>query len=734
MRSLPSHPLRADALVQEGYVLLERGRPGDGERRFREADGLAPRPELRPQLRLGLVRAYLALGDTPRAASAARRLAAESPKDAAAGPALLVVADAAEKRGARAEALDVYRQLLRLPLAPPLQDYVSYRLAEGLERDGVLAEAKERYRALRDRGREEGIAERAAYRLGSIALAERDAGAALREGETLLRAGTMPELREGVLLLTGEAAARGEDPNRAAAVFRIALREFPNSPRTARTRLALGWALLKDGDPESAAREWRILLQSADLETRAQAALALADGAIKGGREAEALDALRLAGTLGAASPVADTAALDRGLLALRAQQYAEVVQVLEPVASRITEFPRQALVRRVLGLARYRLGEYDLAERQFREAATLAPAEPSSWLGAGLAALARSRFTEAEDALLRARVAIPEVAAVAQYGLVVSAWSRQDARVFRERATAFVDRYPAYPVVGPVLYALAASAADASQVEETQTWVRRLLRLDPPSEYAADALERLTTVARNRPDILRDAYRDLLARGGGREGRADAWLGLGEAALAARDLREAQRAAEGFLQESGADPRAPRAQALLVQAYQAQGQRARALEAAETFLTRFPSDPMAPALELTRGQLLVEERRWDVAERAFEAAREHGEPAVAAPAQFWLGEALRARGDFEGAIVAYLGATYLYPGTPWAARGLQGAAQAYVSRRMLREAGILLRKLVATPDAEPALVQWARTALAQLGPTAGQDPSDSLKRGAARP
>src|SRR5205814_7504103 len=195
-RSLPSHPLRADALVQEGYVLLERGRPGDGERRFREADGLVPRPELRPQLRLGLVRAYLALGDTARAASAARRLAAESPQDAAAAPALLVIADVAEKRGARADALDVYRQLLRVPLSPPVQDYVSYRLAEGLERDGVLAEAKERYRALRDRGRDEGIAERAAYRLGAIALTERDAGAALREGETLLRAGTMPELRE----------------------------------------------------------------------------------------------------------------------------------------------------------------------------------------------------------------------------------------------------------------------------------------------------------------------------------------------------------------------------------------------------------------------------------------------------------------------------------------------------------------------------------------------------------
>ena len=181
-RALPSHPLRGDALVQIGFVLLERGRPGDAERRFRDAEALGPRAELRPQLRLGFVRAYLDLGDVGRAAAAARRLAAESPHDPLAGPALLKIAQAAEKRDALGEALDVYRQMLQVPLAPALQDYVVYRLAEGLERDGRLPEAKERYRALRDRGQDEGIAGRAAYRLALVALAERDLGGALREG------------------------------------------------------------------------------------------------------------------------------------------------------------------------------------------------------------------------------------------------------------------------------------------------------------------------------------------------------------------------------------------------------------------------------------------------------------------------------------------------------------------------------------------------------------------------
>ena len=75
--------------------------------------------------------------------------------------------------------------------------------------------------------------------------------------------------------------------------------------------------------------------------------------------------------------------------------------------------------------------------------------------------------------------------------------------------------------------------------------------------------------------------------------------------------------------------------------------------------------------------------------------------------------------------ISAYLGATYLYPESTWAARGLQGAAQSYLARNMAREAGIALRKLVSLPNVEPALAQWARQVLSQLGPavTSGAGP-----------
>ena len=718
-----THPLRVDALVQLGWIALERGMLDEAVRRFHEADAAAPRPELRPQLRVGLVRAYLALGDLARARAAARQLKTEAPRDPMTPAALLLIADADRNRGGVGDAADVYREILLLPLAPALQDYVRYRLGEALEQEGRVAEAKDQYRELRDHGRDEGIAQRASYRLGLLGLRENDVGAARREGEALLRAGVIPELREGVLLLVGESAARGGDPNRAVGVVRAALREFPESPYAARARLAVGWALLGDGDTESALREWRDAATRADLESRALALLAVADVTIRQGREAEALDALRAIGGAPPGLPRGEVVRLDRGVLAVRTRAWDEAVRTLEPLAGRLTDLPLQALLRRALGVAYYELGQYDRAEQQFRFAASVAPQEPSSWLGAGLAALAQNRLAEADDALGRARYAAVDVATAAWYGTVLVGVRRGDPDLFRERATSFVDRFPRHPAVPAVLYGLAVSALGRGQVTEAQGWTQRLLRDYPQDEHGTDALLRLAAVP-TPPEVARQAYRELVVRPATPPAvQVDAWMGLAETALAARDAAEAERAAEGFLRAAApGDPRTARGYVILARAQESQGQRDRALTTIETFLARFPRDPEVPALQLARGQLLLQAHRPDAAQLALEAARQADSPEIAAEAQYWLGEALRARGDEAEAISAYLGATYLYPDTPWAARGLQGAAQAYVARQMPREAGIVLRKLAARPGVDPALAQWARESLARLG--AAADPS----------
>jgi tetratricopeptide (TPR) repeat protein len=720
-----NHPLRGDALVQAGWIALERNAPDEAARRFLEADAAGPRPELRAQIRAGLVRAYLALKDTGRAASAARQLKAEAARDPIVPAALLLIADAAKARGAHDEATDIYREVLLLPLQPPVQDYVRYRLGEALEQEGRLLEAKDHYRELRDKGRDEAIAQRATYRLGLVGLRENDTAAARREGESLLRVGILPELREGVLLLVAESAVRGNDPNRAVAVLRTALRDYPDSPRSAQTRLALGWALLLDGDAETALREWSEVATAADPEIRAHALLAMADVALRQGREGEALSALRGVTTPPPGLRNADAVTLNRGILALRAGSAADAVQTLEPLAPRIADLGIQGIARRALGVAQYELGRYDQAERQFRLAASATPQEPSSWLGAGLAALAQGRHTQAEDALQRARFATADVAMSAWYGLVLVSVQRGDRDAFRERGTSFVDRFPKHPAVPAVLYGLAVGALERNDLGEGQAWTRRLLREHAASDYSTDALVRLAAAAGTRPDIARQAYRDLLARSTPADVRASAWFSLAETALAAGDSSEAQSAAEGFLREVPAgDPRAVRANLVLVRALETEGQGERALAAIDGFLRQFPKDAASPGLELRRGQLLAGARRWDAAQKAFEVARGADDPAVAAEAEFWLGEALRARGDHEGAISAYLGATYAYPESSWAARGLQGAAQAYVARQMDREAGIVLRKLAARPGVDPALAQWARDSLARLGPGAAPAPT----------
>jgi tetratricopeptide (TPR) repeat protein len=631
-----NHPLRGDALVQAGWIALERNAADMAIKRFLEAEAANPRPELRAQIRAGLVRAYLAIGDTGRAAAAARQLKAESARDPLVPAALLLIADAAKTRGAQGEATDIYREILLLPLPPATQDYVRYRLAEQLEQEGRLLEAKDHYRELRDKGREEAVAQRATYRLGLIALRENDTATARREGEALLRAGILPELREGALLLVAESAARGDDPNRAASVLRTALRDYPDSPMAARTRLALGWALLRDGDAESAIREWRDAAGKADLETQALALLAVADVALRQGREGEALEALRGVAAAPPGLRNTDAIQLNRGILALRTQAYADAIQTLEPLAPRIADLPMQALARRTLAVAHYHLGHYDQAERQFRLAAAAAPQEPSNWLGAGLSALALNRLAEAEDALQRARFAAVDVATSAWYGLVLVSVQRGDRDAFRERGTSFVDRFPKHPASPAILYGLADAALDRNDLREAQAWTQRLLRDHAASDYGTDALLRLTAAAATRPDVARQAYRDLLTRTTPAEVRADAWFGLAEASLAAGDGVEAQRGAEGFLRDVPAsDPRTARAHLILVQSLQAQGQRDRALTAMEAFLREFPRDAATPTLELSRAQLLAGAQRWDAAQAAFTAARRGDDPAVAAEAEF---------------------------------------------------------------------------------------------------
>ena len=102
----------------------------------------------------------------------------------------------------------------------------------------------------------------------------------------------------------------------------------------ARTRLALGWALLRDGDAESAIREWRDAAGKADLETQALALLAVADVALRQGREGEALEALRgVAAAPPGLRPTPTRSSSTGASWPCTRQAYADAIQTLEPLA-----------------------------------------------------------------------------------------------------------------------------------------------------------------------------------------------------------------------------------------------------------------------------------------------------------------------------------------------------------------------------------------------------------------
>jgi tetratricopeptide (TPR) repeat protein len=453
------------------------------------------------------------------------------------------------------------------------------------------------------------------------------------------------------------------------------------------------------------------------------------------GHEEQSLAALQALGRLAPGHPLADTLTLNRGILLVRAGQYEPAVHELEPLTVQVKEPRLQAILRRGLAIARYQLQQYDAAEREFGWARYWAPAEPSNSLGEGLAALQQNRLNEAERALGIARfAAAPEVAIPATYGLVVAAHRRRDPEIFREKATTFVERYPAHAYSTVILYGLVRQAVERKELDRAHETLKRLLREQPASDLVPDALVMVADAARGEPARARQIYAEILARLKDPATRANTWLRLGEASLALRDGAEAERALDGFLREAPDDARAMDVLTLLVQAAQLQGAPDRVVARIEDVLRRFPGHPLAPQMQLTRGHYYLVAQRWEQARIALEAARDIGEPAVAAPAQVYLGELLRSRGEHDDAVVAYLGAPYLYPDeSTWAARGLQGAVQSYLAQSKGREASILLRKLLARPGVEPAVSQWARDRLARLGPITGEDPAQVLKKGPAR-
>ena len=532
-----------------------------------------------------------------------------------------------------------------------------YRLGEALEQEGRLLEAKDHFRELRDQGRDEAVAQRATYRLGLVALRENDTAAARREGEALA-AGGDPARAAG-----GRAAAGGRE------------RRPRGTTRTARWRSCEPRCATTRTRPARRRRAWRLAGPCSGTATpRPPSASGARSSTAGGSRDPSACAARR-----GRRRAPAGTGGRGAGGAARRhhaapgaPQRRCRDPQPRHPRPSRRGPRPTRSRPS-----SPSRRGIADLADAGPRPpgargrpatswAATTRPsgssasppARPRRSRRAGSAPAwrrwPRVATPEAEDALQRARFATADVATV---GLrTVSSWSRCSAGTATPSASAGPTSstgsrsHPA--VAGGALRTRRGRAGRGTTSARGRRGRSGWSGSTPPSDYGTDALVRLAAAAGTRPDIARQAYRDLLSALHVRADVPDVRLvrARRDGARRRATAAEAQSAAEGFLREVPAgDPRAVRANLILVRALEAQGQGDRALTAIDGFLRQFPkrrgvlrgSSSGAASCSRARGAGTPPSRRsrWPV--RA-------DDPAVAAEAEFWLGEALRARGDHE--------------------------------------------------------------------------------------
>ena len=154
----------------------------------------------------------------------------------------------------------------------------------------------------------------------------------------------------------------------------------------------------------------------------------------------------------------------------------------------------------------------------------------------------------------------------------------------------------------------------------------------------------------------------------------------------------------------------------LLAQVQEAGGDRTAALDAYTRLEREYPDNKQRGSAMLGTARLLQAEGKWGEASGLLKRVLDQDDRRLVIEAAYRLGEGLRAAGQNEDAVEAYMTAAYLGPDSIWARRALLGAGQSFTALKQPDSAAIVYKKLLASSGVEPDLADEARNGLKALG------------------
>jgi TolA-binding protein len=705
-------------LMRLGWWRREAGQPLEAIKQYRGLLAAYPRTKEEAWARFGLIRALLDLDDMSAAREEATKLQAADRGGTLVQPArLLIVRHLVEKK-ITADADTLFTDLLGQNLDLSSRAYVQVLSGESLRQAGQMQEARDRFvAASQGQGGSAEVRAFAGARLAQMELDAREMERARALGERLL-VEAPPAYRPIAAVIAGEASYGLRQYDKAADYYRRTLAERPDPAVAASAQLALGWAELRRDRPDAARAEWDRFMAAAPDDPRVPAVLLLsAEQLSRAGDQAGARALLDRLVSRHGESEHGRIARLNRAILALRAGDAAAALRDLDDPGVRAGLSRYLGRVRVARGTALLQTGRAADARTEFR--AAVLDGEEAARLGLGVVAFTARQWDEATREFAAARDAgAGSLAAAAEYGLAAVAFNQGKNDEFRRFATPLLSG-PADPATAPgLLTGLAYLAGEERKWPEARELTLRVVKdhgRSPAAPLALAALGGGAAADRQWP-IAREAYATLAARYPDHPALEAGTLDHAEALIRTGAAAEAQPRLQAFVDRRTGDPRLPRALLLLAQAYEAGGQKDRALDIYARIRQDYPDAAGTQTAAFAQGRLLQSEGKWDAARPLLQKALDADDTATAAEAAFRLGEGYRAAGQHADAVQAYMTAAYMAPDSALARRALLGAGQSLASLKQNDSAVIVYKKLVAAKDVEPELAEAARKELRALG------------------